>query len=82
MIVTVISVPGAALRLCVEADTTTSLPAFREPVATVVLPTFKVIAPAVPLKPPPLNSNDLSVWLELKVVVNVTLVAGFEPEPN
>ena len=58
-----------------------SLAAFKEPVPTVVLPTFKVIVPAVSPNPPNLALNDVIFTFSDRVVVKVILVAGFLAEP-
>ena len=64
------------------ALTVTSVEAFKEPVPTVVSPTFKVTVPAVPLNPPNFAEKAVIVWDSLRVVVNVMLVAGLLPEPT
>lgn len=63
-------------------ETTTSLVALKEPVTTVVSPTFRVIVPAVPLNL--LNFADIEVMVcsAGSVVVNAIDVAGTLLDPT
>ena len=64
------------------ADTVTSEVPFKDPVPTVVSPTFNVTAPAVLENPPNLALKAFIVWLLGNVVVKVMLVTGLEDAPT